>query len=167
MGRLYLTGIMAAMLLPVLLAMVLTDLRRKQAVALAVLASLAAVLIIFYNTDTYSNLAWRWNAPPVPADQSRFVSAIDQIRADAAEHQDDARRLAVLRNELCKTLADAADWTGKIANAFDANFARNRVILVNISPHIVVRTALAGDRTRTLIPPDFALYPGLFNALYH
>ena len=96
----------------------------------------------------------------MPTDQSRFVSAIDQIRADAAEHQDDARRLGVLRSELCKTLADAAGWTGNIANAFDSNLGRKTAILVNISPHIVVRTAFAGDRTRTLIPQELCPVPG-------
>ncbi len=158
MGRLYLAGIMITMLTPVLLVSAIANLTRKQAVTLGILASLGAGLIVLYNTDAYSNLAWRWGAPPMPADQIQFVAAINKIRADAAEQQDE-RQLEFLRRELCKTLVDAAGWTGKIANAFDSNVSRKRVILVNISPHIVVRTEFSGDQTGTLIHPGSALYP--------
>jgi hypothetical protein len=158
MARLYLAGLLALILLPILFAGAIADLTRKQAVILAVLGVLGGGMIAFYNTEAYSDLLWRWRAPAMPDDERQFVSAVSELRANATGLQD-ARRLEVLREELCKTPADASDWIGLVANSFNSPSGKKRIVQMKISPHIIVRTAFADDQTDTLIAEGSKLYP--------
>jgi hypothetical protein len=158
MARLYIAALFALILVPILMAHTIADLTRKQVVILAILGLLAGGAIAFYNTETYTELLWRWRAPPMPDDERRFVSAVSELRENATGLQD-RRQLEALRQQLCETPVDASDWTGVIANAFDSPSGKKRIVLVNISPHIIVRTAFADDQSETLIAEGSKLYP--------
>jgi hypothetical protein len=135
MARLYIAALFALILVPILMAHTIADLTRKQVVILAILGLLGGGAIAFYNTETYSDLLWRWRAWPMPDDERRFVSAVSELREDATGLQD-RRRLEVLREELCKTPADASGWTGLVANSFNSPSGKKRIVQVKISPHI-------------------------------
>lgn len=158
MGRIAVAVALALILLPFMLAAFLVDLTRKQAIIFLACTVLAGGAVAFYNTEAFTHLWWRWTAPPAPADQDRFVATVEDIRQSADEHLD-ARRLEALRARLCATPDEVAGWTGVVANAFNSPSGRNRVVVVNIAPHIVLRTALADDWTETLIGEEAAVYP--------
>jgi hypothetical protein len=160
MGRLYLIAGMLVMLSPVLLASFFADLTRKQAVILGILLLSAVGTVVFYNTETFDDLVWHWRRPPMPSDESLFVSTATQIRKDAAQYQD-GPHLEALLAALCRTPTRATGWTGRILNSFDSSSKRGKVVLLKVSPHITIRTSFSDDPSNTLISGGTALYKGV------
>lgn len=157
MGRLYLIAGLVVLLTPFLLASLLADLTKKQAVMFAILALCGVGIFAFYNTDTFDDLMRRWRLPPMPLDEKQFVSAVSRIRSNAAEDQD-GRHLEVLRDALCRTPLQVTGWVGEVINAFGSSSKKEKPMLVKISPHITVRTSFLGDPTNTLIAAESDLF---------
>jgi hypothetical protein len=118
-GRLYIIAGLFVILLPFMLASFLSDLTRKQAVLIMTLLLSAAGMAMFYNTDTFDDLVWRLRHPPMPTDESLFVSTAARIREDETQYQD-GPHLEALRAALCKTPVRVSGWTGRVLNSFDS-----------------------------------------------
>jgi hypothetical protein len=157
MGRLYLVAGMVVLLTPFLLASLLADLTKRQAMIFAILALCGVGIFVFYNTDTFDDLMRRWRLPHMPSDERQFVSAIARIRSNAAEDEN-GRHLEVLRAALCRTPLQVTGWVGEVVNAFDSSSKKEKVMLVKISPHITIRTSFSGDPTNTAIAAGSDLF---------
>jgi len=140
------------LLVPFLLLSIFTSLTTRKQLVLFCCAALVVIgCVAFSFTEAADLLLWRWNAPPMPSEESRFVSVAASIREQAAEAEN-IRRLEALRADLCRASPDAAtDWTGKVLQVFDTPSGRRKVVVIGLSPFLELRTSFFEDASDTLL----------------
>jgi len=161
MGRLYFAAIMAAVLLPVMLAGFLMDATRRGVFALLLVAALFAGYFVFNSSDTLQAIYWTWTMPTYPPDETAFTAVADELRVLRVKRPSDADYEAALRQveaRVCALPGEANNWVGQVQQRYLISSGDGASLAIGISPHLVVRTAFFPDKTGTLIRAGTPLF---------
>jgi len=147
-------AIFLSMLAPPLIGAMLADLTRLQVILLSAVGSLIAGYFVVTNMESFQTAYWRWTMPATPAAERQFIAAAEAMHALRLQAVTDAGDRAALRQaeaKLCALPTDVSGWTGRLEQKYLDDAGQHEMLAVAIWPHLMVRTALFPDATRTMI----------------